>query len=170
MIADWLALVEKYRTKGILLDTNLLVLFFVGSVAPELVETFKRTKNHGFTEKEFSLLRNIVETVSKVASTPHILTETSNFICQLQGEARQTALQAIAQAVQTFKERRSESKHLVQSNAFFNFGLTDCAILDLPPQKYLVLSVDAPLVIALQKKGIDAINFNHLRQQSWLQE
>lgn len=169
MIADWPALIGKYRTKGILLDSNLLVLLFVGSVAPELVGSFKRTRNHGFTEMEFSLLRRIVEAVSRVATTPHILTETSHYVCQLQDKSRQVALQAISQAVQNFKERRAESKKLVQSNAFLNFGLTDCAILDLPPKKYLVLSVDASLVIALQKQGVDAINFNHLRQQSWQQ-
>ena len=169
MIVDLPALVGKYRTKGILLDSNLLVLFFVGSVAPELVENFKRTRNQGFTGEEFSLLQHIIKAVSRVATTPHILTETSNFVCQLQGKARQTALQVIAQAVQNFKERRAESKKLVQSNAFFSFGLTDCAILDLPPKKYLVLSVDAALVRNLQKRGIDAINFNHLRQQGWQQ-
>lgn len=170
MIADLPALVGKYRTKGILLDSNLLVLFFVGSVAPELVENFKRTRNQGFTRKESSLLQRVVAAVSRVVTTPHILTETSNYIFQLQDKARQTALQAIAQALRTFKERRAESKKLVQSNAFLNFGLTDCAVLDLPPKSYLVLSVDAPLVIALQKKGVDAINFNHLRQAGWQQE
>lgn len=160
-------LVDRYRARGILLDSNLLVLLFVGLVSPALVEHFKRTKNHGFTGKEFSLLQNIVSPFSKVATTPHILTETSNYICQLQGEARQSALKIISESVQFFKERRPESKKLVRTEFFPRFGLTDSAILDLPPKRYLVLSVDAALVIALQKKGVDAVNFNHLRQYDW---
>jgi hypothetical protein len=133
------------------------------------VQSFKRTYNQGFTEHDFSLLQNIVTAFSKVVTTPHILTETTNYLCEFRGEARQSVLQIIAKTVQSFKERRSESKKLVRTDFFLHFGLTDSAVLDLPPKKYLVLSVDAPLVIALQKRGIDAINFNHLRQQSWQQ-
>jgi hypothetical protein len=169
MIADLQALAVKYQPKGILLDSNLLVLLVVGLTAPNLVRRFKRTNNHGFTETEYSLLHNVVERFAKVVTTPHILTETSNYIFMLHGQTRQDALQIFTQTIQSFKERRPESKKLAQAAAFFNFGLTDTAILDLPPRKYLVLSVDAALVIALQKKGVDAINFNHLRQITWQQ-
>jgi hypothetical protein len=171
MIGDLPALVGKYRTKGILLDTNLLVLLFVGLLAPDRVRSFSRTKNHGFTENEFSLLGRIVfSTSAKVITTPHILTEASGFIrSEFYGEVQLAALQIIAQVIQAFKERRQESRNLVRTEYFYRFGLTDSAILDLPPKKYLVLSVDAKLVIALQKKGIDAVNFNHLRQLGWEQ-
>jgi hypothetical protein len=169
MIGDLPALVGKYRTKGILLDTNLLLLLFVGLVDPNLVKDFKRTKNHQLTEREFLLLERIVNHFSKIVTTPHILTETSNFIFQLNDEKQKLALEIVAKAIQSFKERREESKKLVLAEEFFNFGLTDTAILDLPPKRYLVLSIDAALVIALQKKGVDAINFNHLRQIGWEQ-
>jgi hypothetical protein len=170
MIADVSTLAGKYRSKGVFLDSNLLVLLFVGLLDPGRVRNFKRTNNQGFTEHDFSLLQKIVTAFSKVVTTPHILTETTNYICELHGELRQSALRIIAETIQSFKERQSESKKLVLTDFFIRFGLTDSAVLDLPPKKYLVLSVDAPLVIALQKKGIDAINFNHLRQQSWQQE
>jgi hypothetical protein len=169
MIVDLPASIAKYHSKGILLDSNLLVLLFVGLVAPDLVRDFKRTNNQGFTEKEFFLLEGIVKPFSKIVATPHILTETSNFIFQLHGEKQRLALQIISKSIQTFKERRPQSKELVRAEAFMNFGLTDTAILDLPPKKYLVLSIDAALVIALQKKGVEAINFNHLRQLEWAQ-
>jgi hypothetical protein len=170
MTADLPALIGEYRTNGILLDTNLLLLLFIGLAAPDRVQSFKRTKNSGFTESEFSLLQEFLATFSRVVTTPHILTETNHFIrAGFYGEVCQSALRIMAEAVQSFKERRPESKNLVQTDFFYRFGLTDSAILDLPPKKYLVLSTDAPLVIALQKKGVDAINFNHLRQQNWQQ-
>ncbi len=162
-------LIVRYQPKGILLDSNLLVLLMVGLLDAGRVETFKRTRNQGFTRPDFRLLNEIFQTFSKSVTTPHILTETTNFICELDGKLRPAALQIIAAIVQTFKERRPESKNLVRSDFFPRFGLTDSAILDLPPQSYLVLSVDAGLVIALQKKGVDAINFNHLRQINWQQ-
>jgi len=128
---------------------------------------FRILNGQGFTEKEFSLLKEIVDNFSKIVTTPHILTETSNFIFNLHGEILHSTLQIAAKTIQSIKERRPEAKKLVQSSGFFDFGLTDCAILDLPQKKYLVLSVDAALVIALNKKGVDAINFNHLRQFNW---
>jgi hypothetical protein len=160
-------LIIKYRSKGILLDSNLLVLLFIGLADPGAIQSFKRTKNHGFTEKEFILLRKIVENFPKIVTTPHILTETSNYIFQLYGANLRSTLEIAAKAVQSIKERRTEAKTLVQSSGFFDYGLTDSAILDLPAKKYLVLSVDAALVIALNKKGVDAVNFNHLRQLNW---
>lgn len=162
-------LINKYRSKGVLLDSNLLLLLFVGLTDRGLVGSFNRTSNHGFTEQEFSLLQSIVSAFSRIITTPHVLTETSNFLGQLYGESRHTALELVSKTIQSFKERRPEAKKLVQSEAFFRFGLTDSAILDAPPKKYLVLSIDAALVIALQKKGIDAINFNHIRQMAWEQ-
>lgn len=167
MTTDFSRLLVKYRSRGILLDSNLLVLLFVGRLHPDMVADFKRTRNQGFTQDEFSLLDGIVQSHFRIITTPHILTETSNYICQLKDGARQSALNIIAEAVQSFKERRPESKKLMRLGGFLDFGLTDCAILDLPPGKFLVLSVDAALIIALQKKGVDAINFNHLRQAGW---
>lgn len=169
MIADVLTVANRYRSKGVFLDSNLLVLLFIGLLEPDRVQSFKRTNNHGFTRSDFSLLQKIVATFSKVVTTPHVLTETTNYIFELHGGVRESALRIIAEAVQTFKERRSESKKLVRTSFFTIFGLTDSAVLDLPPKKYLVLSIDAPLVIALQRKGVDAINFNYLRQYSWQQ-
>jgi hypothetical protein len=40
---DSLALIEKHRAKGVLVDTNLLVLFLVGLVNKRRVPEFKRT-------------------------------------------------------------------------------------------------------------------------------
>src|SRR5438045_51552 len=112
MIGDLPALVGKYRTKGILLDTNLLVLFFVGLLDPGRVSSFSRTKNHGFTKAEFSLLEKIVSSTSaKIITTPHILTETSGLIrSEFYDKVQQAALKIIAQAIQAFKERRPESR------------------------------------------------------------
>ena len=162
-------LIVRYRPKGILLDTNLLLLLFVGLADSSSIGDFRRIQNHGFTEKEYLLLANIVGAFSKIVTTPHILTETSNFILQHKGQARPAVMETFRKSVESFKERRPESKTLVQSGAFRDFGLTDSAILDLPPKRYLVLSVDLELVVALKKKGVDAINFNHLRQSNWLQ-
>ena len=37
-------LMQRYRSRGILVDTNILLLHFVGSFDPSLIARFKRTE------------------------------------------------------------------------------------------------------------------------------
>jgi hypothetical protein len=167
MTAELPAVLRKYRSNGMVLPSNLLVLLFVGLMDPNRERSLKRTGNQRFSESDFSLLQKITTAFKQIVTIPHILTETTNYICELNREVRQSALQITAEDVQHFKERRTETKNLVRTDLFFRFGLTDTAVLDLPPRKYLDLSVDAALVIDLKRKGVEAMNFNHLRQPSW---
>jgi hypothetical protein len=48
---DARALIEKHRSKGVLVDTNLLVLLLVGSINKRRIPEFKRTQS--FTIEDF---------------------------------------------------------------------------------------------------------------------
>lgn len=74
-IAD---LIRKYRDNGILLDTNVLLLYLVGSIDPQNVGRFKRTAK--YDENDFRILSNLVNLFKTNVTTPHILTEASNFL------------------------------------------------------------------------------------------
>jgi hypothetical protein len=43
---DALALIEKYQAKGVLVDTNLMVLFLVGAVNKRRIPKFRRTQDY----------------------------------------------------------------------------------------------------------------------------
>jgi hypothetical protein len=51
---DASALIEKHRAKGVLVDTNLLVLYLVGTVNPRRIPNFKRTGD--FNIDDYNLL------------------------------------------------------------------------------------------------------------------
>jgi hypothetical protein len=51
---DARALIGKHRSKGVLVDTNLLVLLLVGLVNKRRIRRFKRTRD--FTPADFDLL------------------------------------------------------------------------------------------------------------------
>ena len=53
------SLVIKYKNKGVLIDTNILLLFLVGSLDLNLIRGFKRTTN--FTENDFDLISNFIK-------------------------------------------------------------------------------------------------------------
>jgi hypothetical protein len=160
-------LVREYSSRGLLVDTNILLLFLVGSVNPNLVGSFKVTASQGFTESDFDLLQRFMGNFQKVVTTPHILTEVSNQADKLKGDYHRKVFSTLASLIEQLDERTEATKVLVKSDAFVRFGLTDTAIGCLAAEKFLVLTVDFPLVGYLGKRGADAINFNHLRQLNW---
>ena len=79
-------LIGLYKAKGLLIDTNLLLLYFIGTYDPDRIPRFKRTMS--FTVDEFLLLDAIFTNFDKVITTPNILTEISNLSGQLPGDLR----------------------------------------------------------------------------------
>ena len=71
----------KYKYKGVIVDTNILLLLFVGSVNKKRISKFNRTEQ--FSPKDYDFLVEIISYFSKIVVTPNILTEVSNFINQL---------------------------------------------------------------------------------------
>jgi len=111
------------RSKGLLVDTNLLLLYIVGSLNPEKIARHKRTDK--FTIEDYKLF---------------------------------------------LEERPVPSAGVVRLPEFARLGLTDSTILYLSEEGVAVLTDDLPLYLALQSRGVEVINFNHLREASWRDE
>ena len=75
------AYIKQYRRKGIIVDTNLLLLALIGGT-PSVVE-FKRTR--GYTNEDYRLLLTMIDQFERLVSTPHILAEVSNLTNGLYG-------------------------------------------------------------------------------------
>ncbi|MBP0030598.1 PIN domain-containing protein [Roseofilum sp. Guam] len=164
MIDELQRFYQKYRNKGLLIDTNILIFWVVGTVNLKRLEKFNRTK--GFTAHDYDLLLQVLDNFSKVITTPHILTEVSNLINNLGEPERSTALKILGQITQNpakVQEEYRESSQLMQNDKFSKFGLTDCGILEICQGRYLVLTNDLELASYLYSQNIDTINFNHIR-------
>lgn len=68
------------KSKALLLDTNLLLLYLVGGKDPQLIDGARRL--NAYTEEDFDLLYEFIESNGflQLVSTPHILTEVSNLV------------------------------------------------------------------------------------------
>ena len=162
-------LAHRYRTAGVLVDTNILLLLFIGSVERRLIERFKRTNSRGFAESDYELLTNFLKLFdNRVVTTPHILTEVSNLAGQLGSQKqKQRFFSHFAKGISQLIEHCESSENLAQIGSFVKFGLTDTAIINLVKGQYLVLTDDFRLSNYLGKQDVDVINFNHLRFASW---
>jgi len=160
-------LIEKHRSRGALIDANLLVLYLVGKTNKRRIREFKPCDV--FEIEDFDLLEALVEYLGKPITTPHVLTEVSN-LAKLDGKELSAFRQRYKLLVEQMDEFYDASRVVVANEAFMPLGLTDAAIAMLQRRSLLVLTVDLRLWDTLQRRGVDAVNFNHLRALNWHRE
>jgi hypothetical protein len=158
------ALIVKHRAKGVLVDTNLLVLFLVGTVNRQRILNFKRTGD--FTIEDYDVLVRLINWFGKLIATPHVLSQVSD-LTDLSGTELTAVREVFKALVEQIEESYDASRLLVGDPAFERFGLTDAAIATVCSRGILVLTTDARLQLALQERDIDALNFNHIRPLAW---
>ncbi len=159
MIID---LINSYKKKGILVDSNLLLLMFIGYLNKDYITKFKRTQQ--YLPEDFDLLNALLITFNKIITTPNILTEVSNLANSLSGDYKKFFGRIFSKSIESLNENYLESKLVINSKELLNFGLTDSVILKSVKGKYLLLTDDLPLYYYAIGNGVDAINFNHIRE------
>ncbi|MDX2181475.1 MAG: hypothetical protein SFV18_17910 [Bryobacteraceae bacterium] len=159
---DWPDYVDSLRRKNhsVLLDTNVLLLWIVGSyLGYREVEQFSRLSDSGLTTADFKLLAELIDGF-EILTTPNVLTESSNLL-----EKVPNGRHALREASRDWPETFVPSRVAMDRPEYRYLGLTDAAILETGlRRKCLVLTTDAVLERDLSKAGVDAVNFNHVKQ------
>ena len=96
----WQSLFSRYRRQGILIDTNILLLYFVGTVNRERISQFNRTEK--FTPEDYDILQSMMQQFQKIVTTPNILTEVSNLINQIKEPERSQCFLIFTRLTQGF--------------------------------------------------------------------
>jgi len=161
-MTDWERFRENSRSRGVLVDTNLLVLLMVGSVNRRRIEQFKRTRT--YTAADYDLLIAVLNDFPKKYVVPHLLGEVSNLI-DLGGAELLMAKAVLKNAIGNVEEIRLPSIDACDVDVYPRLGLTDAAICLLVEEcGCSFLTDDLDLYVALAKKGAAVANFNYLRQ------
>ena len=151
----------RYRSAGILIDTNILLLYVVGAYDPDSITRHKRTDR--FVPADYALLLNVLERFERVVTTPHILTDTNSLAGQAPDHLRAGVMQAFEAVAIRMREEHTSARVLAGAAEFTRFGIADCAVLHEARGRHLVLTDDFRLPQLLQHQGTDVVNFNHLR-------
>jgi predicted nucleic acid-binding protein len=156
----------KFPGAGLLIDTNLLVLFIVGSVNRNRIDNFKRTSK--YSKEDFDLLLGVISGLGKPLYTvAHVLAEVSN-LTVLQGPERLLARQVLKATVAVLKEPEMESVRASDAKEYPALGLVDAAIATVARENdCAVLTDDLDLYVALINRGIPTFNFTHLQAREW---
>jgi hypothetical protein len=122
-------LIQKYRFKGLLLDTNLLLLLTVGRYSVQRIASFKRTASYEI--EDYQTLSTLVSRFDRLITTPNILTEVDNLGRQLPMREHDGFAQALRTIVVRSLEVARPSVRLVDSVQFIRHGLTDALSFSL---------------------------------------
>jgi hypothetical protein len=156
-MTDYLSqLVEKYKKSGVFIDSEILLLYIVGSKDPRQIRNFGRTAN--FDENDFILVSEFIEKFDHKITSPHILTEVSDLL----GESNDfhTLLKTY---IDISEEKYLTSREIAKNNSFFKFGLADSAIIEISQNSHLIFTADNRFYGYLQNIRVDSVNFNSLK-------
>jgi hypothetical protein len=142
----------------VLVDTNLLVLFILGSAARQNIGRHKRVR--GFTEFEFDILKAKLARATTFVVTPHILAETSNLL-DIGKRADRATVELYINYAQLAEEIFVPAEEVVMRAEFVKFGLTDSAIHQIVSEPIEVLTVDYDLYGSLHGLGAKVENIRH---------
>jgi hypothetical protein len=162
-------LIDRFRSKGVLVDTNLLLLYVVGGYDDRIVQRGSFNRLTAYSVEDYSLLRGLMSLFDKYITTPHVLAEVSNWIGKLPRSQEIECLGRFADILSGFTELAIESFEVALHPRFAYLGLTDAVIAKFASE-YLVLTDDARFVVHLNEMGLDALNINHIRQEVWLRD
>jgi len=153
------------RRSGLLIDTNLLVLFIVGSVNINRIESFKRTQK--YSKADYKFLCRVLDAFKPLYTLAHVMAEVNN-LTDLTGTERSRARYLQQQLLSVLREPAMASAHAATSSHYERLGLVDAAIATLAREhECAVLTDDLDLYLALSHDGVDVYNFAHLKAQSW---
>lgn len=155
-------LIQKFKSKGLLIDANILLLYLVGSYNPQLIGDGKYNKLSKYTVEDYRILIRLRGIFNQIVTTPHVLTEVSNLAGDFPESIKSGCLSKFCTSFEDMDELNVPSLAAARRSEFHFLGLTDCALAQVA-DKFLVVTDDGRFVKKLNQSGLEALNFNHLR-------
>ncbi len=116
---------DSGTSAGLLVDANLLVLFAVGTVNRNRIETFKRTRK--YTKTDYDLLVRVLAEFKPLYTVAHVLAEVSN-LTDLPGAERLQARRVLKKTISLLDEAEMSSALAAEDRLYRDLGLVDAAI------------------------------------------
>ena len=166
MISGVGQLISKYSSKGILIDTNVLLLLLVGLFDEGLIEQFKRTNS--YNPEDYHLVGKLISQFHHIVTTPHILAELTNLSPKWKGTRLAGYFATLVEIMKQTREEHICKDLILDSPLLPKIGFTDLSIMEAAKaKKCLILTDDFRAAGYLQKSGCDVINLNNLRGEMW---
>jgi predicted nucleic acid-binding protein len=148
--------------KALLLDSNLLVLFIVGSAGENLIG--RHNCLDAFDVDDYRQITSMIAGASRLILVAHVLVETSNLIRQISEPAKSEVTAILKLLIDRFPEEAVSSADATIHTQYLRLGLTDAVLLTLSITPNAVLfTADHDLYGAATGEGREAYNFFHFK-------
>ena len=139
------------------LDTNLLLLWLVGRTDPSLIHQHKRVSQ--FQLRDIQRLEDMTERCAGFITTPHVLSETNNFLDHGAKHRHEDLLTTFCRYIDLAEEVSESARILSRHASFRQFGLSDTGLLTLST-RCAILTDDFRLANFILTKGGMAQSFS----------
>jgi hypothetical protein len=151
-------LINKYRSKGIVVDTNLMVLLAVGNYDRARISTFKRTQKYNLPI--FHAVASVLTRFERRYTTPCVVTELDNLSRNLPEREWAAISESLHRIVSTFIEIYTDSLLLLRDPMHSAIGVADCSMAVIPD--ILIFTDDLPFATRMEQQGREVLNLSHL--------
>lgn len=152
---------------NIVLDTNVLLVYFIGLYDSSFIHSFKRTNKYSKTD--FLNIKNIVMNFSVVFITPQILAEISNFTFEIHEPKLTIYMKKLIRTIRDFKEDHiAMDKLIANENLICSIGFTDVSIIEVAKKNdCLILTSDFEMSQRAASMGCRALNYTNIMGLDW---
>ena len=145
----------------LIIDANMLLVFIVGSINPNLLGVAKRVKE--YRPSDFDVLSTYLGCFTEIILLPNTVSEVSNLLDHLKGDRRQDCMVFLAGLASTGSEKYIASSIAALQPEYMALGMTDSAILCALEKDTYLLTADNELYLAAICRSQEAQHFGDLR-------
>lgn len=163
--------IRRHAGNGVILDSNLLIIFLVGLHDQNEVERFLPTVKGKLVvfPQDFGILKDLINRycVKKFIVTPQILAEVSNLTFEHFKEPKlQQYIKRALAFIKIAEEKVQPKDDLLKTYHLPIVGFSDSSIIETAKQeKCLVLTEDLKCYALLEREKCCVYNMNHLRSR-----
>lgn len=159
MIDEYLVI---HSNDGVILDTNIFLLFLIGNFDKSFIKDFKRTMK--YDPEEFEWLNVYVSYFSTIYITPQILAETWNFVEKITEPKFSLFLESTLNIVDVIEEKYINKSRVVNNQSFSYVGVTDTSIIEAAIElNLLVITDDFRSFTYYSEHDVSVINLNQFK-------
>src|SRR5258708_682033 len=149
------------------LDTNLLILFLLGSYKPNMISGCTYTSK--FNKDDFDLLNEFIKNQSAICITPEIIAELSNQSFFLMEPGLSEYFKVIINKLSGMKEKYIPLTELLKNvDLLHKIGFTDISIYELAKNKdFVILTDDLKLYGFITSQKLNALNWSNIQAKAW---
>lgn len=147
----------------IFIDTNRLLLLFVGTASEAYIAAHRRTR--AYTVDDFALLKLLIADATTLVTTPNVLAEASNLMRQFDRSRLAPILDVFRSFAAVASETYVRSAQAVGAADFERLGLNDVTILEAQGPDVTLITDDLHLYLTSAMAGRKVLNFTHERER-----